>query len=147
MACVNISTSMEEVFPSDQLNTSNTQEMCTVNVKTGFELSIEFMNKYILPLIMLAGLIGNTMSFVVFRYTYLRHQSSSIYLAFLNMVDNVFLVSLGVGVWFGWIRVYIMHRQVLCQLIVYLTYELTTNAKTSTNVETWNILLTNVKNH
>ena len=27
------------------------------------------------------------------------------------------------------------------------TCELTTNVKTSTNVETWNILLTNVKNH
>ncbi|KAK2161382.1 hypothetical protein LSH36_117g00008 [Paralvinella palmiformis] len=96
--------------------------MLAIREKSIFELVIEGMNTFCMPVIILVGLIGNTASFSVFIGTHLKYQSSSIYLAFLNMIDNLFLISLGLGVWFGWVRVYIFHRQVLCQLIVYVTY-------------------------
>ena len=46
---------------------------------------------YLTPIIIIIGLLGNIMSFLVFVSTSLRHLSSSIYLAALALVDSGFL--------------------------------------------------------
>jgi Co/Zn/Cd efflux system component len=109
----NITDSVEMLTFSqvDQSNATFSLHVQTRSMKSDFELTIESMNKYFMPVIILIGLIGNTASFTVFVGTHLKHQSSSIYLAFLNMVDNMFLISLGLGVWLGWIRVHCAHER------------------------------------
>ena len=74
-----------------------------------------------IPAIIIIGMLGNTLSFVVFVCTHLRYQSCSVYLAFLNLVDMGFLLCLGI-IWFEWLRMNLFHRQVMCQLIIYLSY-------------------------
>lgn len=86
------------------------------------EYLINNINTFGIPVIIALGFLGNTASFFVFVRTKLRNQSSYVYLAFLNVVDTLFLVSLGLGVWLGWIRVYLIHRPGWCQGIIYLTY-------------------------
>lgn len=91
-------------------------------------MSIEFhrvmsiLNTYVLPVIILIGIVGNTVSFLVYVATpRLCRQSSSLYLAFLAMVDNISLVSIFV-VWFGWVGIHIFHKNGWCQTIQYCTY-------------------------
>ncbi len=52
------------------------------------------LNTYVTPIVIVIGVLGNTLSFVVFVATHLSRQSSSVYLAVLAAVDNVFLVIL-----------------------------------------------------
>ena len=59
-----------------------------------FERVTYTLNTYVTPLVIFIGVLGNTLSFVVFVGTHLSRQSSSIYLAVLAAVDNVFLITL-----------------------------------------------------
>ena len=79
------------------------------------------VNMYGLPVIILLGIVGNTVSFVVFLTSQLRHQSSSVYLAFLNLSDCLFLVCLLLSQ-LEWYGVYVMRVRGLCQVVVYLSY-------------------------
>ena len=80
---------------------------------------VKNLNIYLTPLIILLGLITNTLSLLVFLCTNLTKHSSSIYLASLALADNGFLLSLAIG-WFGWINIHLFHKPVLCQLTIYL---------------------------
>lgn len=79
------------------------------------------LNIYFTPVIIVIGVTGNLMSFLVFTTTHLRRQSSSVYLASLAMADIGFLCSLFI-VWLSWIKVNIFHMVVWCQSVVYLSY-------------------------
>ena len=64
---------------------------------------IDLLHIYLIPIIVFLGLMGNTVSILIFTLTYLNRQSSSAYLAFLAFVDSVFLFCLLIG-WFGYLR-------------------------------------------
>ena len=76
---------------------------------------------YIVPFILLVGIFGNLLSFTVFIKTYLRRQSSSIYLAALAIADAAYLCC----VLFSWaqhIGIKLYERNGLCQTFVYITH-------------------------
>ena len=86
-----------------------------------FQQAVQKLNMFGIPVIIIIGVCGNTLSFVVFVCTQLRFQSCSVYLAFLNIVDIGFLLCLG-AIWFGWLRINVINRQVICQCVVYVSY-------------------------
>ena len=79
------------------------------------------LDHYFVPLIIMAGTVGNTMSFVVFVATHLKRSSCNIYLASLAIADNAFLLCVFVS-WSDKFGVTVYNRQGWCQLLVYLTY-------------------------
>ena len=79
------------------------------------------LNMYGLPVLIIIGIVGNILSLVVFLTTRLRQQSISVYLAFLNVVDTLFLLCIGV-IWLGWVKVMVMNMAGWCQITVYLSY-------------------------
>ena len=82
---------------------------------------MDYLNIYVIPVIIIIGVLGNTLSFFVFVFTHLNRQSSSVYLAFLAAADNLFLISL-LFVWFGWVEIHIFQRNGWCQSVIYCTY-------------------------
>ena len=79
------------------------------------------LDYYLVPVIISVGLLGNTLSFMVFVFTNLKTLSSSVYLAALSISDSGFLIC----VFFSWVinmDVRIYHEQGWCQTFVYLTY-------------------------
>lgn len=80
---------------------------------------VDILNIYLIPVIIVVGLAGNSAAFVVLMVTpRLFCQSSNMYLAFLAMVDNLSLVFV-MTVWFGWIGINFFHRNGWCQAINY----------------------------
>ncbi len=86
-----------------------------------FKRVMDELNVYITPVIIIIGLTGNLMSFLVFTATHLRRQSSSVYLASLAVADFGFLMSLFV-IWLSWIKIPILHMEVWCEITVYIGY-------------------------
>lgn len=86
-----------------------------------FKSAMHTLNVYCTPMIILVGIAGNLLSFLVFTQTHLKCQSSSIYLASLAMVDNVFLVSL-TFIWLNQMEIRVFHTNGWCQSLVYCTY-------------------------
>ena len=82
---------------------------------------VKYTNLYYIPILITIGLIGNTISFVVFTRAPLRTLSSSVYLAALSLTDTGFLLSISVS-WMVNIRVDLYHKEGWCQTFVYLTY-------------------------
>ncbi len=80
-----------------------------------------YLNLCLIPLIVFVGAFANGLSVVVFLCTHLREQSSSIYLAFLAIVDSLHLIVLFLG-WFSWIGIFLTYKPVICGLSVYLSY-------------------------
>lgn len=112
------------VIPADfDVNCSNIaayNQLCDQNV-IRFQRTIMILDQYLLPFIIIAGLIGNLVSFLVFCCTYLRRMSSSVYLSALAVADFVFLVAL----FFNWINglgIRLIHANGWCQFFVYVTY-------------------------
>ena len=101
------------------------REVDHVNLTSEYDATlqsvVEGLNRYGLPAVIGVGIVGNFVSFIVYSTSSLRHQSSSVYLAFLNMVDLLFLLCTSI-IWLGWLRVYIIHTHGWCQLVVYLSY-------------------------
>ena len=82
---------------------------------------IRYFNIYLTPLLVVIGVVGNIMSFLVFAISHLRRQSSSVYLACLALADTGFLLALFLS-WFSWLKINVMHVNGACHLVVYLTY-------------------------
>ncbi|KAK2157684.1 hypothetical protein NP493_1854g00012 [Ridgeia piscesae] len=76
---------------------------------------------YLVPLIVLVGVIGNTLSFVVFVATHLKRNSCHIYLASLAIADNAFLLLVLIS-WSARLGVPLYNRRGWCQLLAYLMY-------------------------
>ena len=116
-----------------------------------FQKIISNLNVYVIPIIIVIGVIGNTISFLVYICTpHLCRQSSSMYLAFLAAVDNGFLVSL-FTVWFGWVGIYeTMNKNGWCQTIFYSMYVcsfLSVWTVVSFTVERWIVVFHPLKRH
>lgn len=114
---------MKANWTRDRNGTMNSGDMEQFNeFEVEFHKVINILHTYVLPVIILIGIIGNTISFLVYIGTpRLYRQSSSIYLAFLAMVDNISLVFIFV-IWFGWVGIHIFHKNGWCQTIHYCTY-------------------------
>jgi hypothetical protein len=80
-----------------------------------------YVHLYCTPPIIVLGLVGNCFSFLVFTRTNQRHLSSSVYLAALAVVDSTFLLQLML-LWPTYLRVFLIHQQGLCQLVIYISY-------------------------
>ena len=76
---------------------------------------------YVVPVVIIIGLTGNIVSFLVFMYSYLRRLSSSTYLVALSLADFMFLVCAGVS-WLNMVGIHWYHKAVLCHIFVFLTY-------------------------
>jgi len=85
------------------------------------ERIIHLLNMFGIPSIIVIGVIGNTLSIVTLSCSYLRHQSSTVYLAFLSTVDTGFLVSL-TFVWLRYLNVHSFVRTGWCRFVIYTTY-------------------------
>ena len=82
---------------------------------------MDILNKYVLPIIIIIGIVGNMVSFLVYSLTpRLYRQSSNLYLAFLAIVDNLSLLCIFV-VWFGWVEIHIFQENGWCQTVFYCT--------------------------
>ncbi|XP_046371934.1 lysophosphatidic acid receptor 6-like [Haliotis rufescens] len=79
------------------------------------------LNTFILPVIVFTGLVGNTVSCMVFVGKDLRRLSSSVYVLAVLISDTGTLLSL-LSVWLEVLGFQINHMQGICQLFVYLTY-------------------------
>ena len=79
------------------------------------------MNVYLIPIIIIIGLAGNLLSFLVFICTHIKRLSSSMYLAALALADSGFLLSLLIG-WFSWTEIELFHREGWCQFVIYTTF-------------------------
>lgn len=107
----------------DVINCSSSgsyNHLCDQNV-IRFQRTIMILDQYLLPVIIITGLVGNLVSFLVFCCTYLRRLSSSVYLSALAVADFVFLVAL----FFNWINglgVRLIHADGWCQFFIYVTY-------------------------
>ncbi len=100
----------------------NVTRSAATSATNSFAIWTKYLNIYGMPIIIIIGLIGNSVALGILLCSHLRIHSPSVYLAFLNASDNLFLLCLGLGVWLGWIRVYLIHKDGWCQIIVYLTY-------------------------
>ena len=82
---------------------------------------LRYSNSFLIPVIIVVGLVGNALSFCVFRCTSLRSYPSNVYLSALALADSGFLLMLSMT-WLNVLHVPLFHTQGLCQLFVYLTY-------------------------
>lgn len=91
------------------------------NVTASFTFALkclDFFNFYYLAVIIIFGMVGNTLNFLVFTRTHLKLRSSSYYLAALALADLGFLLTLLV-VWLNHVGVDLFNRQGFCQALVY----------------------------
>ncbi|CAH1779158.1 unnamed protein product [Owenia fusiformis] len=82
---------------------------------------VSVLNMYITPVIIIVGLIGNFISFMIYGVGIQRHQSSSVYLASIAVSDSVLLMTV-FGTWVEHFNVNAYNRSVLCQMNIYLSY-------------------------
>ena len=101
------STDAAAAFPVPQLSRLNEVTMAMI--------------VYFLPLVFTFGIVGNSVSFVVFLSEKMRRVSTNVYLAALSASSWVFLVAVAVS-WTDVVGLKLMHRAGICQATVYLTY-------------------------
>ena len=86
-----------------------------------FRRIVHLLDLYLVPIIAVFGILGNLVSFLVFVATYLKHMSSSVYLAGLAISDSVFLFVVLIS-WSNNIGNKTYHQHGWCHLFVYLAY-------------------------
>ena len=86
-----------------------------------FRQVTKILDMYFVPFIIMVGLVGNTLSFLVFVRTRLRRLSASVYLAALALSDNGFLLCVLVS-WSTNVGVALYNTMGWCQAFVYLSY-------------------------
>lgn len=80
---------------------------------------LQEIQRYYTPILVLLGLLGNSLSVYVFFGTKLRYSSSSIYLGALAISDSGFLVVVFVP-WLRMVHVDLFNRWGFCQFFTYL---------------------------
>ena len=90
------------------------------STKDVFKQVVDNLNIYFTPVIITVGLIGNTMSLLVFSLTHLQRLSSSFYLSSLAMADLGFLLGISI-VWLERVNVPLYSKEGWCQGVHYLT--------------------------
>ena len=87
----------------------------------GYESVKNALQRYVVPVIIITGLFGNTISFLVFLVSPLKRISTSVYLAALAFSDTGFLVCLGVG-WLESLGIRFFHKEGICQMTVFASF-------------------------
>ena len=105
-------------FNLSDLFTSETN--LTRNDADSFKTALVWMNIHITPVIIIIGIIGNMLSFLVFFLTHLRRLSSSLYLSALALADLGFLGALCI-VWMERVGVVLFTREGWCPSVIYMT--------------------------
>ena len=86
-----------------------------------FASVVHFLSKYYIPMVVVLGILGNSLSLVVFLITYLNRLSLSVYLSALAVSDNGFLCALSIG-WLEYAEFPLIHTNGWCQAVVYVSY-------------------------
>lgn len=86
----------------------------------GLKMFASVMNIYFMPVITIAGTIGNILSVLVFFGTKLKKLSSSYYLAFLAIFDTGFLWCNFIQ-WMNFLNINLYERNGFCQLFTWLS--------------------------
>ena len=86
-----------------------------------FKDAMSKMHTYLIPVIVVVGIITNLLSIAVFTTTHLKLQAYNVYLTSLAVADTGYLLALFIG-WFGWVDIHLFHRPFWCQMVVYVTY-------------------------
>ena len=84
-----------------------------------FQTTLDYLNLYFSPVIILFGLVGNLLSFLVFTLTHLKRLSSSLYLSSLALADIFFLLALLV-VWIERFKVPLFATDGWCEVVEYV---------------------------
>ncbi|CAG5116623.1 unnamed protein product [Candidula unifasciata] len=84
-------------------------------------VSIRNLQKFIIPILCLIGLLGNLTSVSIFMSRSLKKKSCCMYLMTKCLTDTLFLAALFV-VWLDRIEVHWFHRHGVCQMIIFITY-------------------------
>ena len=104
------------------LNTTTYEPPDTVTNIPAFLFSLaQWLTTYLQPVMCIFGLVGNCLSLIVFCSRKMRRVSSNIYLAALSMSSCLFLIALFL-VWLEIFHVRIVHENVWCHGIIYITY-------------------------
>lgn len=93
---------------------------------------VDYLTLYLTPVIIVVGIIGNTLSLSVFSFTHLQRLSSSLYLSTLSVADIVFLLALLV-IWLERVNCTLFSRDGWCQGVQYAT-------KVSGFLAPWNVV-------
>lgn len=91
------------------------------NSSSDFYFFTVSMYLYVQPILCVFGFLGNFISVFVFCSKPLRNASSNVYLTALSCTSFVFCLS-NFLVWLETVQVQIIHQEVICQSIVYITY-------------------------
>ncbi|XP_060605151.1 FMRFamide peptide receptor frpr-18-like [Ruditapes philippinarum] len=92
------------------------------NIGSSYGLISGYIEKYVIPVICLLGLIGNTLSSIVFLRKPIRNSSCSIFLCARGFSDNGFLSTLLI-IWISrTFQLRLGEIQSSCQIIIFLTY-------------------------
>ncbi|KAK3092426.1 hypothetical protein FSP39_002675 [Pinctada imbricata] len=97
------------------------------------------IRQFIMPFICFCGLVGNTLSVVVFSRPSLRTHSCSLLLAARAISDNGFLFTVFI-VWLDFVNVCVFHTEGICQIVLYLSY-------TCAFLSVWCVVLVTAENY
>lgn len=100
--------------------------------ETSWISAARFIRFYGIPVVVIFGLLGNTLTLLVYCSKSMKKPKCVIYLTTIAVVDNVFLLVLATT----WLNEYIyniMTLKVSCQLVVYITY-------VTSSISTWCIV-------
>ena len=129
-SCFTCSRDMVDVFPDVMIMENDTDDLDYYMTNatrwldadpTQFEAFVNWMDRCFVPSLLIVGLVGNTLSFIVFLSRRLRRFSCSVYLAALAVSDNGLLLCVFVS-WAPRIGLDLLSRPGLCEAFVYLTY-------------------------
>ena len=108
-------------IPQESNMSNMTCDLASTDERTLMRWIVYNMDIYLIPIIITVGIVGNTISFLVFLLTPISALSSSVYLAALSVSDNGFLLCV-FGGWLVNVNFSFYDHQGLCQLFIYLTY-------------------------
>ena len=138
---------MEQDYGNHSGNGTSLMFVFSDNIFTSI---IAVMDTYVMPVIIVIGVLGNTCCIVVHVSTpQLWRQSSSIYLVFFSAVNNGFLITLFI-VWFSWVGIHVFHKTGWCQMTQYIKdvcYFLSAWTVVSFTVERWIVVFYPLKRH
>lgn len=106
--------------PNSSCNSSTCSQGGTQSL-TDNQLVYQFLQVYILPVIVFPGLLGNTLSACAFLVKDLRRISSTVYVLAVLVADNGVLISL-LFVWMEVLGFRFNHEEGMCQFQVYWSY-------------------------
>ena len=109
------------VHPTAVFGNDSYEDYLELDNVRAFAAVVEFLGKYYIPMVVVLGILGNSLSLVVFLITYLNRLSLSVYLAALAISDNGFLFALAIG-WLEYAGFPLFHTNGWCQTVVYVSY-------------------------